>query len=203
MSSPAEAAHLATLRPSRIRDVQAGALAWATLDLLDIGDGHGPALRGALEAFGVQVNYLPIGQQRHVIAALGSDRPIAPYVVIAAHGDDGRILMDELDESVGRHQPFAGHLGPDEIRAHLRLRGATVILTACDGGAPELAQAFLDAGAAALVADTNAPFGYTSLFVPIFLMYELTQQRTLDEAVEKLRAHDDELSTWRLFRRTS
>lgn len=198
---PSEADHLATLRPSRIREVQAGALAWTTIDLVDIGDGDGPALRGALESFGVQVNYLTIGQQRHLVAALGGDRPVAPYVVIAAHGDEGRILMDELDESVARYQPFNGDLGPDEVRRHLRLNGATVILTACDGGTDDLAAAFLDAGASAFVADTHAPFGYASVFVPIFLFYQLTQLRTLDDAVATLRTVDHELSTWQLFRR--
>ena len=58
----------------------------------------------------------------------------------------------------------------------------------------------LDAGAAAYVAPVGAPFGYASFFAPVFLFYELTEGRSLDEAVERLRAHDRELGMWRLFR---
>lgn len=42
-------------------------------------------------------------------------------------------------------------------------------------------------------------FGYASLFVPIFLFYELTEGCSLEEAVERLHRHDQELAMWRLF----
>jgi hypothetical protein len=45
-----------------------------------------------------------------------------------------------------------------------------------------------------------APFGYASAFVPTFLFYELTEMRTLEQAMERLCGHDDELAMWRLFR---
>jgi hypothetical protein len=45
------------------------------------------------------------------------------------------------------------------------------------------------------------PFGYASFFAPLFLFYELTEGRTLAEAVARLQAHDRELAMWRLYRR--
>ncbi|MEE6272758.1 hypothetical protein [Georgenia wangjunii] len=41
--------HIASLRPSRIREVQAGALSWAQVDIIDIESGEGEAVRAGLE----------------------------------------------------------------------------------------------------------------------------------------------------------
>lgn len=48
------------------------------------------------------------------------------------------------------------------------------------------------------VAPDGGPFGYASFFAPVFLFYELTEQRTLTEAVQRLQDHDRELRMWRL-----
>lgn len=81
-------------------------------------------LRSALEELGIQVNCLPVGQTRHVIAALGSDRPIAPYVIVCCHGDSGSIYLPELGGEIADAQPFAGNIGPDQVRKHLKYPGA-------------------------------------------------------------------------------
>ncbi|MCQ9132329.1 hypothetical protein [Streptomyces hilarionis] len=190
---------LATQRPSRVREVQAGRLAWTEVDLIDVGGEFARSLRDGLEVFGVRVNYLRVGQPRHLVAALGGAAPIAPYVVLACHGDEGRILMEDVADDLGRFQPFTGDVGPDRVREHFRLPGSVTIATGCDTGDPALADAFLDAGA--YIAPLGAPFGYASVFAPLFLFYELTERRTPAEAVERLRAHDDELAMWQLYRR--
>ncbi len=77
-----------------------------------------------------------------------------------------------------------------------RLDGATVIATGCDTGHPVLVRAVLDCGAAAYVAPDGAPFGHAGFFPPVFLVYELTEQRSLAEAVHRLGRHDRELRTW-------
>ncbi|MFI2240658.1 hypothetical protein [Streptomyces chrestomyceticus] len=192
---------LAAQRPSRIREVQAGRLAWTAVDLLDVESDHGRPLRDALESFRVQVNYLPIGQPRHFVAALDGTRPVAPYVIVSCHGDEGQVLMDDLAPELAAHQPFNDSAGPEEVRSHVRLPGSVVIVNGCDTGNPALADAFLDAGARAYIAPHGAPFGYAGLFAPLFLFYELTEQRPLEEAVARLRAHDDELGMWELHQR--
>ncbi|MER6282526.1 hypothetical protein [Streptomyces sviceus] len=192
---------LATQRPSRVREVQAGRLAWTEIDLIDLGGGFARPLRDGLEAFGVQVNYLRVGQARHLVAALDGSRPIAPYVILSCHGDEGRILMEDVAEELARFQPFTGDVGPERVREHFRLPGSVTLATGCDTGDPALADAFLDAGADVYVAPRGAPFGYASMFAPLFFFYELTEQRTPLEAVERLRAHDDELAMWELYQR--
>ncbi|MFJ4199589.1 hypothetical protein ACIP2Y_08130 [Streptomyces sviceus] len=192
---------LATQRPSRVREVQAGRLAWTEIDLIDLGGGFARPLRDGLEVFGVQVNYLRVGQPRHLVAALDGTRPIAPYVILFCHGDEGRILMEDVAEELARFQPFNGDIGPDRVREHFQLPGSVTLVTGCDTGDPALADAFLDAGSSIYVAPRGAPFGYASMFAPLFFFYELTEQRTPMEAVERLRAHDDELAMWELYQR--
>lgn len=142
----AEQQWLSTLRPSRVRDVQGGAPAWAEVELIDVESGQA-ALAAALEAFGLRVRRTAVGQARHIVAAL-SDAPDADFVVLQCHGDKGAIVLPELAEEVERYQPFHGRITPADLRAFA----------------------------------------------------EITEMRDLDEAVQRLTAHDDELAMWRLYR---
>jgi hypothetical protein len=90
-------------------------------------------------------------------------------------------------------------LTPHDLHTFVDLPGRVVISLACETGTPQFAQAFLEHGASAYLGPEGAPFGYASLFVPIFLFCELTEGRSLEEAVERLRRHAEELSMWRLF----
>jgi SH3-like domain-containing protein len=101
---------------SRIGDIIDGKLAWVEVDLLDIGDYSAQTLRNALEESGIQVNLRTIGQSRHVVAALGGSRSVAPYVIVSCHGDDCRILLPEFGGSIAEAQPFNGWMGPEQIR---------------------------------------------------------------------------------------
>ena len=109
-------------------------------------------------------------------------------------------MLPELAEEVEQYQPFHGRITPDELRGFARLDGRVVIATGCETGHPDLAQAFLDTGVAAYIAPTGAPFGYASYFAPISLFYDLTEQRTLEEAVAHLHQRDTELNMWHLYR---
>lgn len=136
-----------------------------------------------------------VGQARHLVSALGGEAT-APYVVVACHGDAGRVLLLELAEEIERFQPVHGSVGPAELRQFARLPGSVVISTGCETGTSELASAVFDAGAVAYVAPTGAPFGYASAFAPLLLFYELAEGRS----VERLQAHDRVLSMRHLFR---
>lgn len=120
-------------------------------------------------------------------------------MVLCCHGIDGAILLPGLGGEIAAAQPF-DRLGPEEVREHFRLAGSTVLSLGCDTGDKELAQAFLDSGAAAYIAPVDAPYGHAGLFAALYLFYELTQGRPLDAGVAKLRAHDGELAMWEFFR---
>lgn len=195
---PTEAEWLTTLRPSRIREVQGGAPSWTRLRLIDV-DAEGAALRPLLECLGIGVELVRVGQARHLAAALAA--PPVPYVVLSCHGDEGRIVLDELADEVQQWQPFGPLVEPADVRSVAELHGAVVIATGCDLADSAMAEAFLDSGASDYVAPAGAPFGYASVLAPALLFYDLTEQRTLDEAMTALRAHDGELAMWQLTRR--
>ncbi|WP_113902385.1 MULTISPECIES: hypothetical protein [Brevibacterium] len=191
--------YLDSLRPSRIREVQAGALSWTQVDIIDIKSGDGDAVRTGLERFGIRTRLTRVGQARHLVAALSEDSA-AEFLLLLCHGDGGSIVLPELAAEIECHQPFHGAVTPDEISGFARCDGRLVIATGCETGHPALAQAFLDSGATAYIAPTGAPFGYASYFAPLSLFYDLTERRGIDEAVARLHDHDEELRMWRLYR---
>lgn len=186
---------------SRIEEVVGGKLGWTGADLLAIDDSSARLVRDALEEFGIRVDYFPIGQSRHVLAALGGDRPIAPYVIVSCHGSDGRILLPELGGPVAEAQPFLDALGPEHVREYLRIPGSTVVCTGCDTGTGALAEAFLEAGAGAYFAPTDSPDGHTAFLAVLLLFYELTAGHDLRHAVDRVRTYDNEMSMWKLWER--
>lgn len=192
-----EAEWLATLRPSRIREVQAGATGWTSVDLIDVESGNGDVLRAALETFGICVRLTRVGQARHLVRAM-SERPRAPFVIFACHGEEGGIVLPELAAELERYQPFHRRLCGDDLRSFATFEGADVIATGCDTGHPDLVRAVLGCGANSYLAPDGGPFGYASFFAPVFVFYELTEGRSLAEAVNRLQRHDHELGMWRL-----
>lgn len=186
---------------SRIQEVIDGKLGWTEVDLLDINDRSAELVRNSLEEFGVRVNYFPIGQSRHLIAALGGERPVAPYVIVSCHGSDGRILLPELGGPMADAQPFLDELRPEHVREYLRIPGSTVICTGCDTGEETLAQAFLGAGAARYFAPTDSPEGHSAFLAVLLLFYEMTTGHDLHYAVDRVCGYDDELSMWKLWER--
>jgi hypothetical protein len=181
----------------RNQAVLAGATHWATVDLIDLGT-DGEAIRSALEQFGLRVNRFPIGQARHLVAALSEGRG-ADLVVLDCHGVDGAVLIPELAPELEREQPFHGVLTAADLRGFARFDGATVISTGCGTGTPELADAVLACGAAGYLGPTGYPEGHACFFVLSYLFYELTEGRPIAAAAERLRGHDAELAMWRYF----
>lgn len=178
--------------------VLAGATHWATVDLIDLGT-DGVGIRSALEQFGVRVNRVPVGQARHLVAAL-SEGHEAEFVVLDCHGSDGAVVIPELSPELEQEQPFRGVLTADDLRGFARFDGATVISTGCGTGTPGLAAAVLACGAAGYLAPTGYPEGHAAFFALSYLFYELTEGRSVVVAAERLRGHDSELAMWRYFR---
>ncbi|WP_459547448.1 hypothetical protein [Nocardia sp. X0981] len=185
----------------RIEEVVGGELGWTGADLLAIDDPSARLVRDSLEEFGIRVGYFPIGQSRHVLAALGGDRPIAPYVIVSCHGSDGRILLPELGGPVAEVQPFLDELEPEHVREYLRIPGSTVICTGCETGDEALAESFLEAGAGAHFAPTGSPDGHAAFVAVLLLCYELTAGHDLGHAVDRVRTYDKEMSMWKLWER--
>jgi len=193
-----ERAYLATLRPSRIREVQAGSNGWICVDLIDIESGEAVALRGVLELFGVRVRRFPVGQARHLVRALGGETN-APYVVLACHGDAGRVLLPELADELERFQPLHGSIGPDELRQVAKLSPGSVVTA--PAATPARRNWRARTSRAALRRTWRRPARRSATRARSLHSCCSTSSRRgrpLERAVERLRDHDRELSMWRL-----
>jgi len=116
------------------------------------------------------------------------------------HGDENRLLLPSLYERIAATEQFNDALTREDLDSFVDLPGRVVLSLGCETGTPELADVFLRHGCVAHIGPEGAPFGYASAFVPTFLCYELTEMRTLEQAMERLCGHDDELAMWRRFR---
>jgi hypothetical protein len=186
------------LKPSRIDVVAEGAAFWTSVDLVDV-DMWGATIRSSLEGFGIKVNRFPVGRAQHLVNVLSGKEATAPYVLLSLHGERGKLLLPSLAEEVAATERFNDALTPEDLHTFVDLPGRVVISLGCETGTLNLARAFLDHGCNAYIGPEGAPFGHASVFVPIFLFYELTEGRSLHEAVERLCRHDQELAMWRLF----
>jgi hypothetical protein len=188
-----------TVKSSMIHTVAEGASSWTSVDLVDV-DGWGATIRSSLEGFGIKVNRFPVGRGQHIVNVLSGQEATAPYVILSLHGERGKLLLPTLAAEVAATERFNDTLTPEDLHTFVNLPGRVVISLGCETGTMNLAHAFLDHGCIAYIGPKREPYGHASLFVPVFLFYELTEGRSLEEAVERLRRHDQELAMWRLFR---
>lgn len=198
-------------RPSRVRAISKGELYWTEVDILNIGDSRtAPAIREGLEQYEIKINLFLAGMADHVKKVLGgSEYARAPYLIIAAHGGerDGDISMGgELDSQLAATQDFNKTMTPDDLAKFIEVKNKVVINTACSGGVKRLADVVMKGGAEAYIADTGAPFGYTSYLFPILIFYFLTQYPdiSIKEAFERAKNTDtEEFKTWQFFSKNS
>lgn len=195
----------AEARPATAVDViVAGEPSWTEVHLVDVADGDSngdaTALRSGLEAYGVSVRLTRVAQARHLVHALS--KPQAPFVLLSGHGENGVLLLPSLSEELDLEQPYrGGSVTAADLREFAVFNGATVISTACETGSPEMVEAVLACGASAFIAPTGQPQGNAAFFAVMYLFYEASQLRSLEDAVQRLAAHDGELAMWRLHRR--
>ena len=101
------------------------------------------ALRQVLESFGCLVLIQYIGRPNDFISVLIGATPFDPDVVIlSCHGEDGRIIMPVLDDSIYAANEPKGNLSSDKISKHLKLTKKTIINTGCTTGSADLVGVF-------------------------------------------------------------
>jgi hypothetical protein len=185
-------------RPSRVWDVADGATWWTTVDLFA---GHGmgeivSAVRPALESMRIGVVLWSLANERNVRRVFAGENSGAPYVIVAMHGDTGRMLLAPGAATPG----FKSSFSVDEVRSMVHVPGKVVLGVGCASGTQEWADAFFEGGATDYIAPVSAPFSHAASVFTTILFYALTQGRNLAEAVEAARAIDGELAIFRHFR---
>ena len=160
------------------------------------------AIRAALEYFGARVFTYWIGRPNDLIDVLsGNDLyPNTNTIILCFHGEEGRLIMPELEESVYEQGEPKGHFGPEKIRRFARLAGKTVIGTGCSAGNSETAQAFLDSGCEIYIGPNDYPDGNDALMFVLRLFYDLIQNnRSVKEAFQNAKSLDAEMDMFQLY----
>jgi hypothetical protein len=157
-------------------------------------------LRQVIEWLGeVPVDWVGVGRSRHLIRCLRGRGGRAEHLILCCHGDDDGIILPELHPSVAEGEPYVDRFGPEAIRREARLKGRTVICTDCATG--KLAEAFLDAGAAAVIAPVGDPHGSAPLVFLTNLYYGLlVLGKDLGTAVDRARKAGGDARMFRLLR---
>jgi len=185
-------------RPSRVWDVADGEVWWTTVDLFaGYGmDGVVSAVRHSLEAMRIGVVLWSLPNEKSVRRVFAGENSQAPYVIVAMHGDSGRMLLAPGAATAGARTSFS----VEEVRSMVRVPGKVVLGVGCASGTQEWADAFFEGGATDYVAPVSAPFAHAASVFTTILFYGLTQGRELAQAVETARAVDDELAIFKHFR---
>lgn len=157
------------------------------------------AIRQSLEAFGISVITLYIGRPNDFIDVLEGNVPLDPdFVIISCHGENGKILMPELAESVYAEDEPRGPFSAADVCKYLKLCGKLIICLGCCTGSGKLSDAF--AARNTYIAPDDYIDGRAALFFTLRFFYELIQNgRSVGEAFESASATDSETALFRIF----
>ena len=97
-------------------------------------------LRQILESFGFRILRINIGRPNDFIDVLEDKIEFKyEYLIISCHGDQGKIIMDKLDESIYTKNEPKNDFGTDEFNKYLNVRDKIIINTGCTTGYKGLA----------------------------------------------------------------
>lgn len=156
------------------------------------------AARQALEVFGYTVLTKYIGRPNDLVDVLAGHLPLDPdFIILSCHGEDGEIIMPELDGSVYAKNEPRGNFSAAHVRDHLSLSGKVILNLGCTTGRGALADAL--SAANIYIAPTDYVDGRSALFFAIRLFYEIAKNdRCVHEAYGIARATDTETGLFTL-----
>ncbi|MDQ0178028.1 L-amino acid N-acyltransferase YncA [Bacillus chungangensis] len=163
-------------------------------------------LRTALEFFGARVFTYWIGRPSDLIDVLSGDDlyPETDFIILEFHGDEGRFLMPELDESVYEEGEPRVDFGPEEIARFTKLNGKVVLGNGCSLGNAILAKAFIENGCSAYIGPDDYPDGNAALMFALRFFYEMIQnKRSVKEAFAIAKSTDKETHMYQLYERST
>ncbi|RAL24077.1 delta-aminolevulinic acid dehydratase [Thermoflavimicrobium daqui] len=162
------------------------------------------AIRSTLEYFGARVFTYWIGRPNDFIDVLsGKDLyPMTDYIILNFHGDEGKFIMPELEESIYEENEPKEDFGDLEIRRYTDLKEKIVIGNGCTLGDTRLAQAFLDQGCKIYIGPDDYPFGNVALMFVLRFFYEIIQnKKCVKESFEIAQSMDQELRMYQIYER--
>lgn len=161
------------------------------------------AIRSTLEYFGARVTVHWIGRPNDLVDVLSGKEldQRCDYLILAFHGDEGRLCMPELAEDVYEpDEPRGEFFTYLDVKRHSNLKSIKVIATGCTLGEEKLAKAFLECGCHSYIAPTDYIDGNSALMFVIRLLYEMiNNKKHQQEAFEIAKSIDGETSVYQLF----
>jgi len=101
------------------------------------------ALRQVLELYGFSVLIKYIGRPNDFIDVLKDNvESNANYIIISCHGEDGRIIMPKLHESIYLQDEPQSNFSSNEIERYLKLSNKAIISTGCTTGYKNMMDVF-------------------------------------------------------------
>ncbi len=169
------------------------------INLWDTGN-EAEALRQTLEYMNFFVGIKNIGRPEDFIKVLAGEIPYDPdCIIISCHGDNGKIIMPVLDESIYFKDEPRGDFSSEEITQFLNISGKTIVNLGCTTGRSDIAVAF-SATTNTYIAPCDYIEGNAALFFTIKLFYKLTsKQCAIKEAYISARETDDETQLFCLY----
>lgn len=168
------------------------------VNLSDTGN-EAEALRQTLERMHFFVGIKNIGRPGDFMEVLAGKTPFVPDgIIISCHGDNGRILMPALAESVYFRDEPRGDFSAEEISRFLKLSGKTIINLGCTTGWNDMAAAF--SANNTYIAPCDYVEGNAALFFTIKLFYVLaSKQCAVKTAYLSAKETDEETGLFCLY----
>ena len=161
---------------------------------------HSVMLRGLLEELGAVVLVHNIGCPQDFLKIIGQGEAIAPYLIIACHGDDNGIVFGDYMEGIDASMLVKESMPADCVVNHVKLPGCFVINLGCGCGDEKMARAFLSGGVNGYVGtDPNPNASNHSLFLAHFFHSIIDHKKTAVEAWEAAAAYDSESRLYLLY----
>ena len=157
------------------------------------------ALRQTLEHMHFFVGMKNIGRPKDLMEVFAGEIPFDPdCIIISCHGDQGKIIMPVLGESVYYKNEPRGDFSSEEITQFLNISGKVIINLGCTTGRNDIAAVF--SANNTYIAPRDYIAGNAALFFTIKLFYELaSKQCAVEAAYLSARETDDETRLFCLY----
>lgn len=168
------------------------------VNLSDTGN-EAEALRQTLERMNFFFGVKNIGRPKDFINVLSGETPFNPdCIIISCHGDNGKIIMPMLGESVYFKDEPRGDFSSEEITQFLKISKKTIVNLGCTTGSNDIATAF--SANNTYIAPWDYVDSNAALFFTIKLFYELTsKQCAIKDAYLSARETDNETQLFCLY----
>lgn len=150
------------------------------------------ALRQVLELYGFLVLIKYIGRPNDFIDVLEDKVELnADYIIISCHGEDGRIIMPKLHESIYLQDEPKYDFSSNEIEMYIKLSNKIIINTGCSTGNKNMMDVF-SKNNNTYIAPTDYVDGNAVFIFAVNMFYSLARNIDVITSFNKARQLDND-----------